>query len=75
MQHLGEFFLESHGVVFSPETARINECFLKNTDLMLTLNELAPSDTTASDTLFWKIILEKADLENVAFALKMLNII
>ena len=69
--HLGEFFLESHGVVFSPETARINECFLKNTDLMLTLNELAPSDTTASDTLFWKIILEKADLENVAFALKM----
>lgn len=69
--HLGELFLESHGVVFSPETARIDEFSVKNTDLTLTLNDVAESDTTASDTLYWKIILEKIDLENVAFALKM----
>jgi len=68
---LGELFLESHGVIFSPETARIDEFYVKNTDLSLTLNELAPSDTTASDTLYWKIILDKIDLENVAFALRM----
>ena len=68
---LGELFLESHGVIFSPETARINEFYVKNTDLSLTLGELAPSDTTASDTLYWKIILDKMDLENVAFALRM----
>ena len=69
--HLGELFLESHGVVFSPETARVDEFSVKNTDLTLTLNDVAESDTTASDTLYWKIILEKIDFENVAFALKM----
>lgn len=69
--HLGELFLESHGVIFSPETARIDEFSIKDTDLTLTLNELAPSDTTASDTLYWKIILEKIDFENIAFALRM----
>ena len=69
--HLGELFLESHGVIFSPQTARVNDFFIKNTDLTLTLDELAPTDTTTSDTLYWKIILEKIDLENVAFALRM----
>lgn len=70
--HLGELFLESHGVIFSPETARIDEFFIKDTNLTLTLNYLAPSvDATESDTINWKIILEKASLENVAFALKM----
>jgi len=69
---LGELFLESHGVVFSPETARIDEFFIKNTDLTVTLDELASSDAdTPMDTLYWKIILEKAYLENVAFALNM----
>jgi hypothetical protein len=37
--HLGELFLESHGVMFSPETARINEFSVKNTDLSVTLEE------------------------------------
>ena len=69
--YLGEFFLESHGVIFSPNTARVNETYLKNTDLTVTLNELAPSDTTASDTLDWKILLDEIALENVAFALRM----
>ena len=63
--HLGELFLESHGVIFSPETARVNEFSIRNTDLSLTLGELTPSDTTVSDTLFRKIILENIDLDNV----------
>ena len=69
--HLGELFLESHGVIFSPQTARVNDFYVRNTDLTLTLNELTPADTTASDTLYWKILLDEIDLENVAFALKM----
>ena len=68
---LGELFLESHGVIFSPNTARVNDFYVKNTDLTLTLNELASEDTTASDTLDWKILLDKISLEDVAFALKM----
>ena len=69
--YLGELFLESHGVIFSPETARLNEFSIKNTDLTLTLNELPPADTTASEPLPWKLILEKIALENVAFQLRM----
>ena len=35
--HLGELFLESHGVAFSPETARVNEFSVKNSDVSLVL--------------------------------------
>ena len=69
--HLGELFLESHGVAFSPETARINEFSVKNTDLTLTLDELPESESTPSDTLYWKILLDEIQLENVGLALKM----
>ena len=69
--HLGELFLESHGVVFSPETARINEFFVKNTNLSLSLYEPQNPDTTASEPIYWKILLDKIDLENVGFELKM----
>ena len=69
--HLGELFLESHGVLFSPETARINEFFVKNTDLSLTLDNIAETDTAASDTLSWKLLLDKIAFENVNFELKM----
>ena len=69
--HLGELFLESHGVIFSPETARINEFYVKNSDLSLTLEDMADTDTTTSDTLSWKILLDKIALENVNFELKM----
>jgi len=69
--HLGELFLESHGVVFSPETARINEFSVKNTDVSLTLENIGNADTAVSEPLYWKILLEKIDFENVAFGLKM----
>ena len=69
--HLGELFLESHGVAFSPETARVNEISVKNADLTLTLDELPESESTPSDTLYWKILLDEIQLENVGFALKM----
>ena len=69
--HLGELFLESHGVMFSPETARINEFSVKNTDLSVTLEELESSESTSSDTLYWKILLDKIALENVGLALQM----
>ena len=69
--HLGELFLESHGVIFSPETARINEFFVKNTELEITLGTMAESDTTATAPVYWKILLDKIDLENVGLALRM----
>lgn len=69
--HLGELFLESHGVIFSPETARINEFSVKNTDLTLSLYGTENTDTTASEPVYWKILLDKIDFENVALGLKM----
>ena len=69
--HLGELFLESHGVAFSPETARINEFSVKNTDVSLTLGSFESTDTVDSEPLFWKILLDEIDFENVGFALKM----
>ena len=69
--HLGELYLESHGVVFSPETARINEFSVKNTDVSLTLENMADTDTTTTEPIYWKILLDEIDFENVGFALKM----
>lgn len=69
--HLGEFYLESHGVVFDPELAIVNEFSVKNTDLSLTLDTSEEPDTTSSDTVYWKIDLRNIDLENVKFALQM----
>lgn len=68
---LGEFFLSSHGVALDPETAIVNKVLLKDTDLSLCLNDTTAADTTATDTLYWKIILQEMDLQNVAFSLQM----
>lgn len=70
--HLGELFLESHGVVFDPEKAVVNEFSIKDTDLEICLTDTTETpDTTAADTLYWKIDLRKIALENVSVALKM----
>ena len=69
--HLGKLFLESHGVIFSPETARIDEFSIKDAQLSLTIDSLASADSTASDPVYWKILLEKIDIQNVGFDLKM----
>ena len=69
--YLGELFLESHGVIFSPNTARIDEFLVKDADLSLTLDEMAEADTAASDTLFWKVLLDEIVFDNVGLELRM----
>lgn len=68
---MGEFFLESHGVIFDPETAVLDQLLLKDTDLTLHLNDTTTKEETPTDTLYWKIILKKIDLENVAIDFQM----
>lgn len=68
---LGELYLESHGIALSPETAIINEIRIKDTDLDVCLADTAATDTTASEPLYWKIMLHKAEIDNVALRLKM----
>lgn len=69
--NLGDFFIDSHGVALNPETAIINNVRLKNTHLWMSIQDSTQSDTTSSSPLLWKIKLEKADLNNVSFALQM----
>lgn len=69
--HLGEFFIESHGVALDPETATINSIHLKDTHLAMNLADTTATDTTSSAPLFWKIKLLQADMENVSFMLDM----
>lgn len=68
---LGEFLLESHGVALSPEIATINNLYIKDTNLDICMADTTAADTTASEPLYWKILLGKADFDNVAIRLKM----
>lgn len=68
---LGEFFIASHGVELDPELAIVNEATLKDTHLALILADTTAADTTESAPLFWKIKLQKVDIENVSFDMQM----
>ncbi len=68
---LGELYLESHGVDLDPETAIINELRLKDTNLDICLADTTAADTTAGEPLYWKIMLEKANIDNVAVHMEM----
>lgn len=70
---LGRFFLQSHGVDLSDETAVINRVDLSDTHVQMWMNDTAaaPEDTTASAPVNWKIDLHKLNLENVSFSLRL----
>ena len=69
--NIDRFYVESHGVNLKPELAIINTFKLEDSHLDITLADTAAADTTASDPLFWKIKLEKANFKNVSLALDM----
>lgn len=68
---LGELYLESHGVALSPETAVINSFVLKDTHMDICIADTAAADTTAGRPPRWRLMLQKAGLENVAINLSM----
>lgn len=68
---IGDLYLESHGVDLDPETAIINELRLKDTNLDICLADTTAADTTAGEPLYWKIMLEKANIDNVAVHMEM----
>ena len=68
---LGKCYVESHGVDLTPEMAIINQVTLENTNLDISMADTAAVDTTASDTIPWKIKVEKVDFKKVALALSM----
>lgn len=70
--HLGELFLESHGVVFSPEKAVVNAFQVKDADVTICLNDTTETpDTTKTDTLYWVFDVHDVLFENVKVALDM----
>ena len=69
--HLNKCYVESHGVHLRPEMAIINQLTLGDTDLAISMADTAAVDTTTSDTIPWKIKIEKVDFKNVSLALNL----
>lgn len=69
---LKSFYIESHGVELTPEMAVLNVLNLDDTNLDIVLADTAAADTTASsDTIPWKIKVEKVNFNNVNLSLAM----
>lgn len=68
---LGKFYIASHGVALTPETAIINQVRLSDTNLAINLSETADKDTTASEPVKWKFDLRKLDLKQVSLSVSM----
>lgn len=70
---LGRFFLQSHGVDLSDETAVINQAELSDTHVQLLMNDTTatPKDTTASAPVNWKAELRQLKLKNVSFSMQL----
>ncbi|WP_336616810.1 translocation/assembly module TamB domain-containing protein [Bacteroides acidifaciens] len=70
---LGRFFLQSHGVDLSNETAVINATELSDTHVQMLMNDTTttPKDTTASAPVNWKVDLHQLKLKNVSFCMQL----
>ena len=70
---LGRFFLQSHGVDLSNETAVINATELSDTHVQMLMNDTTttPKDTTASAPVNWKVDLHQLKLKNVSFSMQL----
>lgn len=70
---LGRFFLESHGVDLTDETAVINHVELSDTHIGLVLNDTATTEKTdtASVPINWKVDLHALSLKNISFSMQL----
>ena len=70
---LGRFFLESHGVDLTDETAVINHVELSDTHIGLVLNDTTTTEKadTASAAVNWKVNLHALSLKNVSFSMQL----
>ncbi len=70
---LGRFFLESHGVDLTDETAVINHVELSDTHIGLVLNDTTTSEKpdTVSAAVNWKVNLHALSLKNVSFSMQL----
>ncbi len=70
---LERFFLQSHGVDLSNETAVINATELSDTHVQMLMNDTTttPKDTTASAPVNWKVDLHQLKLKNVSFSMQL----
>ena len=68
---LDKCYVESHGLDLTPEMAIINKVELEGTDLAICMADTTAADTTTSDTIPWKIKVEKVDFKEVSLALHM----
>ena len=70
---LGHFFLESHGVNLSAETALVNRLELSDTNIGLILRDTTTTEKpdTASAPVNWRFDVKALQLKNIGFEMEM----
>ena len=70
---IGKLHIQADRIDLSTETARFNTVDLSETTITLLMNDTTPKVDTTSTPINWKLLLDKINLDQVAFALQMPN--
>lgn len=60
---ISDFFLTSHGIGLTKETATINDLFMEGAQLHVSINDSVPEDTVESEPIAWRVLLEKTRIK------------
>lgn len=71
--NLDRFYLHADRVNLGKETARLNTVELSDAAITLLMNDTTPKTDTTTTVVNWILLLEKINLDRVAFALQMPN--
>lgn len=63
--YVGELGLNSHSTNLDKEEAVLSKVWLKNADLSVVLADSVPEDTTTSEPVNWKVLLDDVSASNV----------
>lgn len=67
---IGKLAVMSHGIDLKAKTFRLNKALLSDANLMVTLSDSVPKDTSTTKN-FWKIKVDGLDIRHTAFTVKM----
>ena len=68
---LGKLYAKADRIDLGKEIARLNKIDLSDTAVTLLMNDTTTNKDTTSTAVNWKLVLERIDLNRVAFAMQM----
>ena len=69
--NIGRLYITSHGVHFSREKAVINQLDLSDADIAVQLTDAAEPDTTVSEPIAWKVVLDEINMDRIRMAVDL----